>query len=246
MLRGLSAIIIFGNMMIMCWGQAVSGPTPRFVRPLKPLLESLKRANVSGSLEFSGHCDVETPPDFPQFRAPSPNAGSVVDVAREIFAGDPTMQVTQDTDGTVRMVERGVSTGLLDVEIGHISFESNGLPLQYAAFSAGAAAAHVILQAPEVVAYMKAHQIERQLSEGAPGSNSPYPTEAPHISGSMDDLTLSQALDRVLKTFPGIWVYESCPRPNGNGQFVNFLFLDLKHPGLFEEWEHQGSASGQP
>jgi hypothetical protein len=54
----------------------------------------------------------------------------------------------------------------------------------------------------------------------------------PHISGSLENVTVSQALDQILKSFRGIWVYESsrcfspangmsrCSRRSGNGSNV--------------------------
>jgi hypothetical protein len=211
------------------WGQAPSTTLPGFVEPLRPLLEAMDRAKVSGSLALLGRCDASTPPDFPKFHAPSAAARTPLEIARETFADDPAMRVWQDPDGTVRMMEMGVPTELLNVKISHILFESNETAIE--------AIRHVILRTPEVVNFMKAHEIEIPLVEGI--SRGPGPSarrdESHRISGSLDDVTLSQALDEVLKTFPGIWVYESCPQDDGKGQFVDFLFLDHQHPGLFEE-----------
>jgi hypothetical protein len=50
----------------------------------------------------------------------------------------------------------------------------------------------------------------------------------------MDDLSLSEALDRVLKTFRGIWVYENCPGDGGKGRSVFLLFFSVKNPLLVE------------
>jgi hypothetical protein len=198
------------------------------------------RAKVSGSLAFLGHCDLSTPPDFPKFRAPSATEGSPLEIARETFADDPAMKVWQARDGTIRMMETGAPTELLNVKISHILFQGNDTAI--------AAIRHVILQAPEVVNFMRAHSVERSLVEGLSRGSGPsaHPEQSSHISGSMVNVTVSQALDEVLKTFPGIWVYESCPRDDGNGRVVDFLFFDHQHPGLFEEWEHPRSVNGQP
>jgi hypothetical protein len=40
-----------------------------------------------------------------------------------MLTDDPAMQVVQIPDGTIRMIESGVPTDLLNVRIGHISFE---------------------------------------------------------------------------------------------------------------------------
>ena len=77
-----------------------------------------------------------------------------------MFAADKAIQVTQDRNGTIRIIEDGARTDLLGIRISHIAFESRRLPSQNAAFYASAALLRTILQAPEVVAFMEAHHIE--------------------------------------------------------------------------------------
>jgi len=39
----------------------------------------------------------------------------------------------------------------------------------------------------------------------------PVPSPAlPHLSGELDNVTVSKALDYILKTFPGLWTYQDC------------------------------------
>jgi hypothetical protein len=207
----------------------------KLVAPLGPLFESLRRANVSGSLEFSGRCGSETSANWPHWRILEASEGSPLQVARETFADDPIIQVTQDADGIVRMIQSGVPTDLLNLRISHVSFWSGGVPSQYAAFSANSAARHAILQTPEVAAYMKGHNIAMPMGEALPGNNSPFPIDSPHVERSMENLTVSQAMDRVLKTFPGIWVYEDCLQPDGKSRFVWFIFFSSRGPGFYIE-----------
>jgi hypothetical protein len=227
-------MFIIGISILSC-AQVASTASPKIVAPLRPLLEVLERAKVSGSLGLSGHCDVGLPPHLPHLR-PSTTGGSPFQVARELFADDRGMQVTQDPNGTIRMIERGAPTELLDVKISHISFERNGVPLQYAAFSPSSALHYVILQAPEVLAFAKTHDILIPFA-GAGGSlgNEPTPADAPHMAGPMDNVTVSQALDRILQVFPGMWVYENCPGDDGKGHVLHFWFFSLQNPGLFTE-----------
>lgn len=218
------------------WGQETSAANPKTVAPFRPILEVLDRAKASGSLELSLHCDVGSPPPvyLPRLQ-PARSGGIPLQALREILADNPAIQVGQDSNGTFRMIEAGVPTDLLNVRISHISFESDGVPLQDAAFSANTALLHAILRAPEVVAFMKAHDIIFPFGEGGSLGNDPRPTASLHIPRSMDNLTVSQALDRVLKTFPGMWVYESCARRN-KGQSSFFLwFFSLRAPGLLVE-----------
>jgi hypothetical protein len=125
-------------------------------------------------------------------------------VARETFSDDPAMHISQGPDGTIRINESGTSTELLDVKISHVSFEKDGVPLRYAAYEASHALYYVILKASEVLDFAKAHDIQIPFV-GTIGSQSgsQIPVDWPHVSGSMDNLTLSQALDHLVKTFLG-------------------------------------------
>ena len=201
---------------------------------VQPILEALDKAKVSGSFVFSGHCDLAAcspHADFPQFRAPTRAGGSAVQVLREVLADAPAGQVTQDSDGPIRMNETGVSTDLLDIKISHIPFES----YRQRVYTANGAL-KVILQRPEVLAFMKAHDIRGPFGpfdncsghgEPVPGNAAAWPPESPHISGSLDNVTLSEALDYVLKTFPGIWIYESCPPGGKKNRLFYLRFLAL-------------------
>jgi hypothetical protein len=203
---------------------------------VQPILEALDKAKLSGSFVFPRRCDLSgcnTPaPDFPHFRVPTRAGGSIVQVLREVLADAPAMQVTQDPDGTIRMNETGVPTDLLNVKISHILFENYGQRVYTAN-----GALKVILQTPEVLAFMKAHDIRGPFDncsghgEAVPGNAGAWPPGSPHISGSLDNVTLSEALDYVLKTFPGIWIYESCPQSDKKNRVVYFRFLALHKVG---------------
>jgi len=220
---------------ISIWSTAqTQSPSPHLIVPLKPLLQAFDNAKVSGSLELSGHCGVGLPPHLPHLRPPKSGA-SPLQVARDVFSGDPSMQISQDPNGTVRMIERGTSAELLNVKIGHVSFDKNGAPLKYAAFAPGTALYYVILQSPEILAFERARNIQIPFV-GIAGRLGTPTNDLPHLSGSMDDLTLSQALDRLLQTFPGIWAYESCPAEDKDkGLVVSFWFFSLRDPGVFAE-----------
>ncbi len=169
----------------------------------------LSRAKVSGSLEYWGRCDnMLRFPDFPKLSAPRSNAGSPVELLSEMFADDPSMQVTQERDGTIRMVEIDVARDLLDLKIGHISFNVENETVDPHWLKDPRAILRFILAAPEVRAFMKAQNIGPP--DGLWGIVDLYATDSPSISGALHDVTLSRALDYMLKTFPGLWVYENC------------------------------------
>lgn len=225
MLHRRLAIAIFVSSSIWSCAQVTSASGPKFSAPLRPLLQALAKSGVSGSLAFSGHC-TGFPQDLAHLRVSSTSEGAPLQLARETFSDDPAMQVSQDPDGTIRMKERGTSTELLDVKISHVPFE-------FTVYSLRGALYYFILRAPEVSAFADAHDIQVPFI-GMGGQQ--FNTDSPHISisASMDNLTLSQAVDRLVKTFPGIWVYENC-NVDGKRQVVLFHFLSLQDPGLLME-----------
>ena len=224
-------VAIFISITISFWAQVILPASPKFTAPLQPVIEVLHRANVSGSLELS-RCDFGPPPHFPNLRVPTA-AGPLPQVLREMFVDDPVMRVTQDTDGTLRMIESDAPTDLLHVKIRHLPFELNGIPLQYAAFTAFDAL-QAILHTPEVLTFAKGHSIVIPPPVGGITGPGSHLADSPHIMGTMDDLTLSQALDRVLKTFPGIWVYEDCPCSDRKSRCPFFWFFNIGNPGIIE------------
>jgi hypothetical protein len=197
---------------------------------LLPILELLDKAKLSGSLEFSGSCETFSSPEFPRFPELNTNStvgSSPLQTLREFFANDPAMHVTQDPDGTVRMTESGVPQDILNVKISHISFDGNGV-----GFYNPYAAMNFITWTPEVRLFMTSHHIGWPYSGNvANGIFGTVPTSLPHLSGHMDNITLSEAMDHVLKTFPGVWIYENCPRSDSRGRVVYFQFYQLQRTG---------------
>jgi hypothetical protein len=200
---------------------------------LQPMLEVLDEAKLSGSLEFTGNCDGEFPPDLPPLRAIAGRGGSTLQSLREILRDDHAIRVEQDSTGNIRMVENAIPTDLLNIKIRHISFDGTYASGPESGVYTPNQALHVILQVPELAAFTKAHVIEiLGMDYGiVGGGGGQWPAGSPHISGSLDNVTLSQALDRVLETFPGIWVYQNCLRRDSRERAVYFRFFYLRNIG---------------
>jgi hypothetical protein len=187
---------------------------------ISPILDVLRSGHLSGSLEYWGRCGNEREyvgRDLPRLTTPSSNSESPLQMLHEMFANDEKMQVTQEPDGTIRMVEKDVPRDLLDVKIAHISFD-DGLKKWGAMFSARNVQ-RFIVAAPEVTTFMKNHNIGQTgmlINEVV--------VPAPHISGELNNVTLSDALDYMLKTFPGLWVYKNCPGNAKNKRVVVFAY----------------------
>jgi hypothetical protein len=199
---------------------------------LQPMLEVLEKANLSGSLEFTGNCDGVFPPDLPPLRAITGRGGSTLQTLREILRDDHAIRVEQDKNGRIRMVENAIPTDLLNIKIRHISFDGTYRSGPESGVYTPNQALDVILHVPELTAFVKAHKIEFLATEsGVGGGGGQWRPDSPHISGSLDDVTFSKALDRVLETFPGIWVYQNCPPKDHRERAVYFRFFYLRNLG---------------
>jgi hypothetical protein len=166
----------------------------------------MARAHVSGSISYWGRgpCSYSSHEHY----APAPALGNytpsapILKTLREIFSDDPKMRVTQESGGIVRMFETDVPRDLLDIKIHHISFD---VPWNHGPNMA----IRVILSAPEVQRYRKAHEIGPSYDLFILSSDAGH--DNPSVSGSLDNVTVSQALDYIFKTFSGLWIYSNCP-----------------------------------
>jgi len=183
----------------------------------------LSKAHVSGSLAYwsPGVCRPE-PSRFPSFprMLPTRYSGLPLGALSEMFAGDPKMRVTQEPGGVVRMSETDVPNDLLDVRIHHISFDLSRFgPV---VFGGPNMELQKILLAPEVQAFKSVHNIGPFSGFRLPGDATSYNK---HVPGELNDVTVSQALDYVLLTFPGYWVYGNCTNEKG-GREAFFWFIE--------------------
>ena len=207
------ALVLSLGMAVNCWGQARIDVTERSLR--SSITEILNNAKVSGSLAYWANCgEYEAPITVGEVHSNrgSSERGSPVRALREVFADDPKMQVTQESGGMIRMSETGVPRDLLDVMISHISFKDregrNGVwnPQQ---------ARRLILEAPELGGFMRVSNMEASESESINDIYGGAHSYQPHVSGDLYNVTLAEAMDYVLKSFPGFWVYGNCRREDG-------------------------------
>lgn len=121
------------------------------------------------------------------------------------------------------MIQSGIPRDLLDLRISEVP--------RFLAYNPKAAA-ESILWAREVETFMLSHHISRPSEGGAVSGGTPPP---PRPFDSMHDLTVSQAMDRIVKTFPGLWVYADCLQPDGKSRFISFSFFSSRGPGFYIE-----------
>jgi hypothetical protein len=207
-----------------------------------PLIgDVLRKANVSGSLAYWGRCEKNmSSPDFPRVRILPDYSRPPLEVLRKMFADDPLMRVTQEPGGKIRMAEADVPSDLLNVRISHLSFNVVVQPelrpakstlgdptvalLHWPTKTLGGPnmALEIILSTSEVSAFKRARNIKPLPTLGflLPGDSA----SKPPVPGELDNVTFSQALDYVLESFPGFWIYENCPSADG-GRTVVFNFF---------------------
>lgn len=192
----------------------------------------LSTTQVSGSLEYNGKCGSDFfVPDLPAIRVPKKlNGESPQSIFRYMFSIDSRMAISQEGNGNIRVIESGVQTDVLHVRINHLSFNRTSDPDE---------ALHVVLSAPEVRSFMKSNAIGQPFNVHEPPL---YLLPGPHaspmpgirnISGELNDVTLAEALDFILQTFPGLWLYQDCENLNGQRVVYFGLFPD---PGKMWFW----------
>jgi hypothetical protein len=118
------------------------------------------------------------------------------------------------------MVETGVPDDFLNVRIHHVQFDLSqfGLPV------AGGPNIEMrkIMLTPEVQAFKRAHNLGPFSGFRVPGDAT---TDPRHVPGELNEVTVSQALDYVLQSFPGYWIYGNCTNEGGQRE-VYFWFIE--------------------
>ena len=209
----LTAAFVF-LFLTVCVGQAGTGFEA--IVDLQLVHRILGTAQVPGSLAYSS-CGFNNrvPDDLPRMRVLPDYSGPPKNVLEKIFADDPAMRVTQEEGGTIRMMETDVPTDLLNLKIHHLSFYPSDVSTSDPVHGPQMAVL-AVLETPEVMAFGKTHNIRGLPS---PDRRMIMPGNCCGggrvMHGELDDVTVSQALDHVLQTFPGFWVFENCVSKEG-------------------------------
>lgn len=184
---------------------------------LRPVLKADRGA---GRLYYRVQCWAKEVGDdfsFPQLELEAPSKGRAgLDAVREIFTKCKEVTVAQGRDGTIGIRIGDVSGELLKTQIGLLTLKPRERynPLQ---------AIMAIGQTAEVQAKMRQLGVEEpvtvvqeHLQDLAPG--------LPHLSASVKNVTMDEALDRVAQTFGGLVIYGECTSANGTRLFsVTFV-----------------------
>jgi hypothetical protein len=170
----------------------------------------LTKAHASGSIVYHGQCqDSGGTWDLPAVSLPKHFDVSPIQMLQEMFADDPKMQVAQDTNGDIRMAETDVPHDLLDLKIVQVPFSADS------GFHDPSWAVSQIMVTPDVKNYMTVNNIGPVVSDFRLFIG-PLSPNAPKLSGDLYYVTVSEALDYILKTYPGFWAYEECKTESGS------------------------------
>jgi hypothetical protein len=157
----------------------------------------------SGSLILRGTCKVtnvtngvasDDLPNPPQ--GPFQNLDEALNAVSKL---NPHLSWSRDANGLTRVRDDRVPTDVLRLRLQRVHFnrvrDSN-------------AAIRIVLDAPEVQAYFRENDIERSTSFNA--SMYTTPRGFPTSSGDLRNVTVAEALDRIMRFFPGLWMYNEC------------------------------------
>lgn len=171
------------------------------------VLRVLEENNRSGSLVFRGRC-TDSGGVTDSFKVSSPAHGvAPIEALRQAFVNDSALTVKEDSSGMIRVVGGDVQPELLGVTIHDVKFQDEGDPRE---------ATYKLLASPELKTYMQGHRTEFVTTSGGLVP----PPSGRHLSGTLTDMTVSQSLDRIVQTFPGVWTYEECVTSQGEKRVV--------------------------
>jgi hypothetical protein len=190
------------------------------------------RTKTSGSLILAGKCDqtfeghvVSTEPIF----APSPDSFALIDSALNALSRvAPQLVWQKQTNGLIRVRDNRVEASLLTLRLRKIELK-NMVDLNDAI--------NKLLENRELRVYLHQKHVElatvynesfvsNQITSGAL-STSP---DTKRLSRTLTNVTLADALDYIVRIFPGIWTYSECP-----GRIT--ITAD---PTGFPHWEQSG------
>jgi len=180
---------------------------------IRQLLAALKPEGKSVRLDYRGACEASNSDviSFPTIKLSSPREeGSSLSKVTEMLRDNRGISVNEDAGGIIRIKVPGVSGAILQTKIAQITLDRDE---QYDPN----AAIWAILNTKEIQS--AANQTHTRLALSVGGLENIPSKGMPHLENSWKDVTVDQALDRVLRTFPGLVEYKECTRPNGDSLF---------------------------
>lgn len=201
-----------------------SDKNPSPVGHIKAVIDYLRPAlqYVGGAarIYYAGECQAPEKDStsgfwqllFPAVYLQPPRPGATgITVVQQIFRDDPNVAVMQDRSGMLRITIGSVSTVILQTRIPSLTLNP------YEQYSTRFAV-------DKIATTSDIYAKERGLRFGLPPFvidhfvSGPIPG-APHLPKLMQNVTVDEALDSVVRTFNGIVTYGICEQPDGKSLF---------------------------
>ena len=134
----------------------------------------------------------------------------------EMLASDSRFSVRADPDGTLMVIERGLPQDVLNIRFRRITLSEEQRFNPDLAMNA-------VLEAPEVKAYFKTHNIDLPVELG--GFISPARPDLPHLPSVIENMTVLDAMKHIIAVFPHTGTYKESIDSRGR-RVVAFGFVD--------------------
>lgn len=184
----------------ICLSQSIRGPSEgveNFVR------KSFFLTNSSGSLLLSGKCTDNGEVSAPLLKPPEGRFHTIEDALAALSKSDPEFTWARDPAGMIRIRDQRTHDDVLHIRLKQLHFKG---------VTSSGEAVHDILSQPEVREYFKRNRIENGLVFNHLGAST---SRMRILSGDLKDITVAEALDLVVRFFPGLWTYSECETPGG-------------------------------
>ncbi len=188
--------------------------------------EAFFLTHSSGSMTLSGTCRTTQQGDVVVSDTLSnPPRGPFTNLAQALTAVSqqaPHLSWTLDKGALMRVSDDRVQDKLLHIVLHRVHFGRAADPNE---------AIRAILSAPEAEAFFKENHIDKSTVFTMPMNSK----DTPRLSDDLRDVTVAEALDRVVRFFPGLWIYSECT--SGSLRRVTVRGAEVGRPG--------GSPSGR-
>lgn len=166
-------------------------------------LEMFFATRSSGSLILHGTCentfDGRDVVSDTVSNLPDGTFKNLADGLTELSHREPHVSWTRDKSGSFQVIDDRAVSDILQLRLACVRFKGAVTPT---------AAIRDLMSTPEIRAYLADNRIEEGTMFEHAG---PVTTEGlPQLSGELRDVTVAQALDRIVRFFPGLWIFSEC------------------------------------
>jgi hypothetical protein len=136
----------------------------------------------------------------------------------EMLASDGRFSVVADPDGTLMVIEHGLSQDVLNIRFKRITLSDEQRFNPDLAMNA-------VLEAPEIKAYLRTHDVGLPVDIG--GFISPARPDLPHLPSMIENMTVLDAMKHIIAVFPHTGTYKESIDSRGR-RVVAFGFVDAE------------------